>query len=232
VRHPVFENDLRAIAKELGTALTPICTTTPLAQAIHRVFGITVAVDHGLTLTPHEALSAIGERLLPIVPHAANSRTIAIVLAALHLELCGPLPVGNWGGFTTPEIVGCPTCVRNHHTRFVKMPGALAYATAYGMLDPRWSTDAENDPRWVRLMWRYRTELVLERAVAQLTPHGFWIDLDTDHQILSAIRPLNGEIARARSFGGSHFTDLEMTWYGAEIHLTALTPAGALRTTG
>jgi hypothetical protein len=65
----------------------------------------------------HAWLSTLAELSLGmhLVIEYTPEEKIAVrrLFAAIHIALCGPLPVGNWGA-GRHEIVGCPECISNH----------------------------------------------------------------------------------------------------------------------
>lgn len=235
-RHPVFGHDLQHGADVVAEfASTKQSIARPQADALAYAAHLANTSIAGLSIpnarasesviAPHVALEAYGELAFDQYALARYNererRDVSALVAAMHLALYGPLPVGNWGGFTTPEIAGCPTCVRNNIIRWVRMPSTIARAAADGILDPAWVDDhtvlEEQRVRWVRMTWRISDLAIAPHLMTPLSSAGFTVTTHKDFKIVVATRVLTGFIGKAMRWGERQFRDVGAIWYGAEL---------------
>ncbi len=234
-QHPVFQQDLQhgadrvaryAATKQLmpKTQADAVAHAAYLANTSIRGLRIPNAQKSAADSEVHAALEAFGE--LALEQHALSQyderdrRAVVALVAAMHLALYGPLPVGNWGGFTTPEIAGCPKCIRNNIIRWVRMPTTIARAATAGILDPAWADDAtildEQRLRWVRLTWRLSNLVAAERLMTPLSSLSFAVTTHDDFKLVVGSRILTGSLAKAMRWGERQFHDVGAVWYGAD----------------
>jgi hypothetical protein len=234
-QHPVFGHNLQhgadRVARYAATKQqVPRAQADAVAQAAYlananiRGLRIPDAQKSSTEIEPHAALEAYGE--LALEQHALSQyderdrRAVVALVAAMHLALYGPLPVGNWGGFTTPEIAGCPKCIRNNIIRWVRMPTTIARAATDGILDPAWADNEtmldEQRVRWVRLTWRLSSLVAAPRLMTTLSSLGFTVTTHDDFKIVVASRVLTGVVGKAMRWAERQFHDVGAVWYGAE----------------
>jgi hypothetical protein len=234
-QHPVFQQNLQRgadlVTRYAATKqLMPKSQTDAFAHAAHlanasiRGLRIPNAKENPAEIAPHAALETFGE--LALEQHAFSQydeterRAVVALVAAMHLALYGPLPAGNWGGFTTPEIAGCPKCIRNNIIRWVRMPTTIGRATMDGILDPAWADDAttieEERVRWVRLTWRLSSLVAAPHLMTPLSSAGFAVTTHEDFKLVVASRVLTGSVAKAMRWAERQFHDVGALWYGAE----------------
>lgn len=189
--------------------------------------------------TPHDWLSTLAELSLGmhLTIEYTTEEVIAVrrLFAAIHLTICGPLPVGNWGADDRQEIVGCPECLANHHGRngAASLPTELAFGARDGDIDPAYTpllypdgwtfgmpTPSDNRPRAARLTWHVADGLAAKTLRDILEALGFAVAENPGWGILVAQKPLlKGDVHDGMRWGSrltKRLKDLGVEWYGAQ----------------
>jgi hypothetical protein len=184
--------------------------------------------------TPHDYLSVLASLSLGrhLVIEYTDDERLAVrrLFAAIHLAICGPLPVR-----TSRRIVGCAQCADDSLSTSVRcaseLPHEIADAARDGELDPLYTPRVypagwhfgdkiEDDrKRAVRLTWKAPNE-ELTTLQLELTRLGFTAEIHRGWGLVVAQKPLErGSVYDAGAWGEARFAryaDRGVEWYGAQ----------------
>jgi hypothetical protein len=193
--------------------------------------------------TPHDLLLVLADLSLgmhlPYDFEYTKDEKLGVrrLYAAIHLALCGPLPVGNWGARDHHEIVGCAECVAASRGTVTHMPSPLiqelAMAAREGEIDPAytrrvypegWSfgmpSPPDDRPQAIRLTWHVPTRDLATRLGDDLTAKGFTVGVHDGWGLVIAQKPrTRGSIHDAMRWGSAlyaRYRDIGVEWYGAQ----------------
>ena len=189
----------------------------------------------------HAWLSTLAELSLGmhLVIEYTPEEKIAVrrLFAAIHIGLCGPLPVGNWGA-GRHEIVGCPECITNHKEHGGScLPGELAMAARDGEIDPKYTPPVfpqewnfgqpwiDSRRRGVRLTWKVPSAQCAVDVQYELNRLGFKAEINPGWSVVTAQKELErGDIHDAMKWAFARFPK-DIAWYGAETVFSLDNPA-------